>query len=451
MALTPDQYSLFERLLDNWRRRQWDDELLLGYRVGTARIEHLGMAIPPEMRRFLVFINWADTLVTSHTDRQQIRHLVLPGEDRASADLHRIADASNLDTQVEMFEDDVWTYGRSFLSVGANESDSSSPLIRAESPREMAAIVDLRTNTMRAAARFYGVDEVTNIGPRYATLYMPNETIWLEQKHGKWFELDRDVHRLGAVPVLMNLFRRRAGEWAGRPGIRIIIPLVDSVTRSMTNMQFAQESAGVPRMFMTGVAQGDFVDATGKPIPKFEAYFNAIHTLSKEGAKVGQLTAADLKNFETSVNVNAKLAAGLTKLPGDYFGINTTNPPGEGAIRGQEARLVRSVDLMNRRAGEVVGWGLGLAHRIATGEWVPGNQIRVGWFDPATPTVAQRMDAVTKAKSAGILSREGAWDELGWSEARKETERRYFEAESVDPFLMAMANRTTADVAAGTA
>jgi hypothetical protein len=32
-----------------------------------------------------------------------------------------------------------------------------------------------------------------------------------------------------------------------------------------------------------------------------------------------------------------------------------------------------------------------------------------------------------------VLSREGYWDELGWSEARKAKERAYFEAEALDP------------------
>ena len=34
------------------------------------------------------------------------------------------------------------------------------------------------------------------------------------------------------------------------------------------------------------------LDEAGKPVPMFEAYFDAIHTLATEGAKVGQLTAA---------------------------------------------------------------------------------------------------------------------------------------------------------------
>jgi hypothetical protein len=69
---------------------------------------------------------------------------------------------------------------------------------------------------------------------------------------------------------------------------------------------------------------------------------------------------------------------------------------------------------------------------------VEGNQVRTDWFDPATPTVSQREDALAKRRAAGVLSREGYWDELGWSEARKAKERAYFEAEALDPVTRAI-------------
>ena len=429
MALSEPERNLLSSLHRGLVKRSRADILNERYREGEARIEHLGMAIPPEMRRFMVYVNWCDTLVSSYVDRQQVRAITLPGEDESDPDLRAIFDASNMDTQLSMFSDDSWTFGRSFFTVGTNEDNESLPIVRAESPSEMSARVDVRRQQMTAAARFYkNADNVS-----CAVLYQPDETIWVERKNGRWVEVDRDEHDLGAVPVIMHLHRRRSGKWIGKPGISNLIPLVESVTRTMTNMQFGQEAAGIPRMWMTGVAQGDFVDKNGKPIPKFEAYWNAIHTLTKEGAKVGQLTAADLKNFETAVNVNGRLAASLTKLPMDYFGIATQQPATEGAVRGSEARLIRGVESFNTQIGDPLGWTMALAMRFATGEWVEGNRVRVDWFDPATPTVAQRMDAVTKAKSQGILSREGSWDELGWSEARKARERAYFAAEAADP------------------
>lgn len=447
MALSEPEKDLLGRLQRGLVKRSRADLLNERYREGEARIEHLGMAIPPELRRFMVYINWCDTLVTSYVDRQQVRAITLPGQDESDPDLRAMFDASNMDTQLRMFSDDSWTYGRSFFSVGTNEDDESLPIIRAEAPTEMSAKVDVRRQRMEAAARFYKNEDGTSA----AVLYLEDVTIWVERKNGQWVEVDRDEHDLGAVPVIMHLHRRRSGKWLGKPGISILTPLVDSVTRTMTNMQFAQEAAGLPRTWMTGVAAGDFVDKDGKPIPKFEAYWNAVHTLTKEGAKVGQLTAADLKNFETAVNVNGRLASSLTRLPLDYYGVSTAQPPTEGSIRGNEARLIRGVESFNTQIGDPLGWTMALAMRFATGEWVEGNRVRVDWFDPATPTVAQRMDAVVKAKGAGILSREGSWDELGWSEARKARERAYFEAESEDALFERILRPTagTADAGVG--
>ena len=92
-----------------------------------------------------------------------------------------------------------------------------------------------------------------------------------------------------------------------------------------------------------------------------------------------------------------------------------------------------------------LGWAGALALRFATGQTVEGNRVRVDWFDPATPTVSQREDALAKRRAAGVLSREGYWDELGWNEARKDKERAYFEAEALDPVTQALVNGVNND------
>lgn len=437
MALTPSELDLIYRLKQTYDANATTDELLLRYYTGKQRVEQLGMAIPPAMRRFLVITNWCRTLVDTTNERQQVRSLVLPGEETADPALRAIWDANNLSAHLAMFNVDRMVYGRAFMSVGANEDSPDLPLIRVESPREMAAIVDVRREVVQAAARFYG--SANGVSPTHVTLYLPDVTVWVELgADGRWYEADRDPHGLGAVPIVMHLNRRKSGGWTGESQMTDLIPLVDAAARSLTNLQFAQEAHGIPRMWMTGVAKGDFVDADGKPIPMFEAYFDAIHTLTKEGARVGQLTAADLKNFETALTIYGKEAANVTGFPARYFGLHTSNPPAEGAIRADEARLIRSVEAQNEQVGMTLGWVGALALRFATGREVEGNRVRVDWFDPATPTVAQRMDATVKAVQSGILSREGAWDELGWSEARKAKERTYFEAEALDPVTRAI-------------
>ena len=121
---------------------------------------------------------------------------------------------------------------------------------------------------------------------------------------------------------------------------------------------------------------------------------------------------------------------------------------GEGSIRAEETDMVRSIEQQNTEVGMTLGWTGALALRFATGDWVTGNRVHVDFFDPATPTVSQREDALAKRRAAGVLSREGYCDELGWSEARKAKERSYFAAEAMDPVTQAIVDGVTRDAAA---
>ena len=438
MALTPSEVELIDRLKRDLDSSSLTDELLLRYYLGRQRLEQLGMAIPPAMRRFLVIANWCRTVVDTTNDRQQVRSLILPGEETAHPLLRSIWDANNLSAHLAMFNKDRMIYGRAFMSVGANEKNPELPLVRVESPREMVATIDRRHEIVTAAARFYGATALSG-GPTNVTLYQPHQTVWVSKgQDGRWYEVDRNVHNLGVVPVVMHLNRRMSGGWTGESQMTDVIPLVDSAARSLTNLQFAQEAHGVPRMWMAGVKKEDFIGADGQPIPQYEAYFDAIHTITDAAGKVGQLTAADLKNFETALNIYGTQASVTTGFPARYFGLLAANPPTEGSIRADEARLIRSVESQNVEVGTTLGWVGALAYRFSTGRVVEGNQVRTDWFDPATPTISQREDALAKRHAEGVLSREGYWDELGWSEARKAKERAYFAAEVMDPMTAAI-------------
>lgn len=440
MALTPSEVELIEELKRRLDARALADERNYRYYRLKQRIEQLGMAIPPDMRRFLVVANWPRVVVRTISGRQKVRGLIMPGEETMDPTLRAIWDASNLSAQTAMFRVDKYVSGRAFMSVGSNERNPELPLVRVESPREMEAMVDLRREEMLAAARFYGVD-TNGMGPTNVTLYLPERTIWVAKNtNGRWSEIDRDEHGLGAVPVLMDLNQRMSGGFEGESELTDIIGLTDSVARSLTNLQFAQEAHGIPRMWMAGVKPEEFVGTDGKPTPMFEAYFDAIHTITDPAGKVGQLTAADLKNFETALNVYGRQAAVSYGFPARYFGITTSNPPAEGAIRADENDLVNYVEQKNESEGMVLGWMGALALRFATGNWVEGNRVRVDYFDPGTPTFAQRADALTKMRSVGAISLEGMWDELGWSEARKAKERQYLAREARDPLLESIAS-----------
>jgi len=428
VALSSDLQELVDELTLQATNLDVDDQRHLEYYEGVQRLNQLGIAVPPELRKFVTIVNWPRVVVDTIEHRQDVKALLLPGEDTSDAGLMELWRANNLDSELSLLNIDQMVYGRGFVCVGSNEDDPKHPLITVESPREITVKVDRRTRRIAAALRLYDVQQGV---AQALTLYLPDVTVWATREAGEWVEVDRDDHKLGRVPVVMFLNRRRTGQWCGRSEMDDIIPLTDAAARSLTNLQVAAETHSVPQKWVLGMSKGDFVDADGNQLPAWQSYFSAIWAHGNPNAKVGQFTASDLKNFHDTVNHYGQLASSVTGFPGKYFGLFTANPAAEGAIRADEAQMVKTIERKNATTGNSLAWVLGIARRIQTGDWEDGNLISVEWHDPGTPTFSQKADALQKlAGGIPIISREGAWDELGWSVARKDRERGYFKAES---------------------
>ena len=112
VALTPSEIELIEELKRRHDARAFMDERHLRYFLLKQRVEHLGMAIPPTMRRFLVVANWPRVVVRTITGRQKVRSLILPGQETADPRLRAIWDANNLSAHTKMFRTDKYVLGK---------------------------------------------------------------------------------------------------------------------------------------------------------------------------------------------------------------------------------------------------------------------------------------------------------------------------------------------------
>ena len=432
-TLNGSEKSLHDRMTSEFGKISRVDELHEKYYEGRQRLEHIGLAVPPELRRFETVVNIPRVAVDEVERRLDVKSLMLPGSDTADDGLREGWDANNLDSESPLLHKDALTFGRGFVTVGSNEDDREHPLITVEPTRQMTCIVDRRKRSMLSAMRVYKNFD----GTRCRTLYLPNSTLWLEAGPKGWEVVDRDDHGLGRVPVVLFLNRRRAGHWHGTSEMADVMGLTDSVARTLTNMAIAAEVHSVPQKWVAGADPNDFKDPqTGDMKPLWETYFGAIIASAKEETKFGQFQASDLKNFHESVDKLMIWSANLLGLPTRYFGQDTVNPAAEGAIRADEARLVKNAERKQMTFGDGWGWVMGLYERFRTGEWLDANRLKVEWHDAGTPTFAQRADAIQKlAGGVPILSRQGAWDELGWSDTRKSREIAYFDEESANPYL----------------
>lgn len=430
------------------RDARWpDDERLNKYYNGTQRLRQMGLAVPPALRSFETAVNWPRLVVDALNTRLQVKSFLTPDGKKAESILEGWK-YNNLDSESRIAHLEALIYGRSFVCVGSNDEDPAHPLVTVESPREITVEIDPRTRRISRALRVYGVSEKTGL-PMHATLYEPDATTWFQrdEAYGRWSQTGRDDHRLGRVPIVMMVNRRRAGDFNGVSEIADVIDMTDAAARALTNLQVASETHAIPARHVAGVSKGDFVGADGKPLPVWESYFTAMMATANKDAKFGQFTASDLKNFTETIRFYSEQVAQVSRMPQFQLGPSTGNPPSADAIRAAESLHVSRAEEVMTAFGDAWGWVMALYERFRTGDWVNGNAVETVWHDAATPTVAARADAIVKLSGGKpVLSIEGAWDEMGWSEARKQTERERLASEAEDPELA----RIMRDLVAGT-
>jgi hypothetical protein len=431
LSLSVTENSIFNSLRMTLMRSQRETVLLNDYYEGTHRLEQLGLAIPEELKHFTVCVNWPRVTVDAVEQRLDVTGFRMPGKDAADDSLWDIWQYNNMDERAGFAHVDALALARSYVTVSTNGEDREFPLITVESPNEMIAIRDPRTHRITAALRMYGTSLEQN---RRATFYLPNRTVWLVLSDGKWVdEFDPDEHNLGSASVVSLVNRNRATRVTGSivegvSEMTDIIPIADSASRAITNAQLATETTAVPQKYALGMSKGDFVDANGKPLPVWEAYFGSVWANANKDAKVGQLESADLANFETMINMYSRIGSGLTGLPIEYFGLNTQNSPSAEGQRAGETRLIKKAERKQTSFGSSWESVQRLVLRFRDGEWNDdARRMETLWRDAGTPTQAQVTDAIVKEYQSGLTDWETAQENLGRSPetiARMKTRRK---------------------------
>lgn len=460
MALSDDENDLLKHLNTKVRKTEQRNRVLEAYYEGEQRVEQLGLAIPPELRHFLTIAAWPGTYADEIAARTTLEGFELPDATEADEELWRIWQANDLDSEAKLGQLDAIVRGNAFAIIGAGDADTPDspsaeggdnnrerareiPLITVESSDEVAVELSPRTRQPIAGAKFYTQD-----GTAYATLYQPNETVWLERRNARWDEVERDEHDLGVLPVVPLVSRARLAKRDGRAIFTRIMGLTDAGARALTNAQVATEAIAVPQRYAVGVAPTDFKDKDGNTLPAWEAYFGAVWALRNPDAKVGSLSAAELSNFDNIVSLYAKLVSGVSGLPMRYLGQTTTNPPSAEGILADESRIIAQVEDFQRTLEASWERVMQIAVRIRDGKWDPRmRQLETQWRSAATPTRAQAADAAVKLVQANILPREAAWVDLGYSAARRMKLAEMFEAQEARNPVAQIAARLNPELA----
>lgn len=397
-----------------------DYDIHQAYYDGEVRLASIGWALPPSMRILSTVVNWPRLAIDSLTDRMQIGGFRLAGSPRIDTRLHEWWQYNDMDTEAPLVHTECLAKRRAYITVAGNDDPELPPIFATETAQDVYAAVNRRTRSVEwAVRRPYAVDPLSPWLGESATLYLPRETIHYRSMTGVgWQVADVVAHGLGVVPVVPMPNRVDLNDRLGRSDMMDVMGLTDAACRSLTNLQGAQELLAVPQRYVLGAQAKDFVDAEGKPKTNWEVYLARMLTLADPEAKIGQLPAADLRNFTETLTAYGKLVSSVTGLPPHYLGYSADNPASAEAITGSEVRLVKRAE---RRMVTVEGpWELAqrIGIKIADGEET-ASRLETVWGDASTPTFAAKADAVVKLYGAGLVPRSAAWDALGYSQEQQ--------------------------------
>jgi hypothetical protein len=395
-------------------------------------------------------INWPETIVDSVNRRLRIEGFRLGQTSEADDELWRIWTANELDEESPLAHADALVHGITYLSVWGNDEDPDTPTITYESAHQVVVEYEPGSRTLRAALKKWRDGSET-----YATLYLRDQIRRYVARtvvgQPRWELREAPLRNpLGAVPIVPMVNRGRLLNKSGRSELKSVAPIADAINTLATNMMVTSDYYTTPRRWATGMAvPGGTPDSIERLQAQVKAYWDEASKektwIAGTGVQFGQFDEADLAGFVAGINLLTAAVAAIGGLPPDDLGLNTTNPASAEARRAAETTLIlRAKEKWDPFGGASVrGMRLAIAARdgIALRD-VPQEfkRMKAAWADPATPAVAQAMDAAVKGKEAGIYDVEAAQAQVGMSPV----ERAAVKARAVEAANLA----ATADVRA---
>lgn len=390
------------------------------YYSGESRLDALGVSLPPDVRVLEMAAMWpklaVDVLVES---------LVLEGfstaEGDVSEELRKTFQANNFDTLWPLAMADAMVQGRSFVVIGPGQDDI--PKLSAHSAKSIYTRRNIMGTVIEAVQRFRsGEDE-------FAVHYEPGQITQYVESRGRWMQVAKPQQSgYAGVPIVPVENRIRLGGEV-HSEISDIAKLCDAASRSLTNLQVAQELLAMPMRYLFGDgADEEKLDQNGRRVSQIQAYFGRFLT-GPAGSTAGQIPGADLQQIISTFKLYAQQVSAMTGIPPFMMGISAdSNPSSAEAMRSAKDRLINRAMVKQNLFGDA-------AEQIARitlqmqGEDISGLEtLESRWRDPAVASVSSRNALMLQAHAQGLISGETARESLGLTPEQLSRELRIEQA-----------------------
>lgn len=279
----------------------------------SQQVQQIIAQLPPQALSLATPLGWSRTITESIADGVRLLGY------RDPVTLENVAPklswwkANRMKVQARAVHTATLAYGLGFITV-SSDPNTNEPIVRAESMRAITTLCDPATGRVVAALRVYGGDDTRWYAGTNATLYTATEVISYAKNGGQWQETGAVEHSARRCPVVQfaNVADLDSLPW---PEARPAWPIIGAATRGLISMQLTGETMGAPLRVLSGVQPQDLKDSSGRIRSEYEVYTAALMALGDPAAKLMQVSAAEMSNFQTLMSVYASLVTSVTPMP----------------------------------------------------------------------------------------------------------------------------------------
>lgn len=392
-------------------RRQFES-----YYEGTTRLSALGVSLPPDVRVLEVQAPFAKMSI------DVLSEVLIPsgfiigegGEDETEL-LRSVWQANDLDSAFTVAATEALVSGSVFWIVAPPAEGQEFATVRPVGPQNARCRVDHRGHPIEGVAVYRHPD-----GGKGATYYTPEGVAFFRESHGRWVDTGegrRDSWGMSMVPMFN---RARLKDRYGRSDLKELAPIIDAASRTLTNLQVAQEVAALPLRGLVGDGSDQALAQFGS---RMEAYIGRILALPKGGDLV-QLSGTNLEVFSSTYRLYALQISAMTGIPPSMLGVTSdSNPTSAEALRVAKDRLIMRAESKQRQFADALEEVARKVIQIHGGSVEGLEVLEVTWRDPAAPSVSAMAANALQAQAQGVISNETAAEYLRLTPEQMRRER----------------------------
>lgn len=396
---------------------QFDARKFDAYYNNEARLDALGVNIPPEARILEMVVPWPRLSIDVLVEVLTFVGYTLgsdPNDPRLKY-LKSAFQANNMNTGIRLALTDALVQGGSYWLVGKGRKYPRITSISADDAAiERDEFGDISEAVVRwrvGASRF----------DRRLSHYQRGRTDVYASAPTGWEHIDKLSGKtdIDEVPVVPMLNKARTSDHLGRSELIEVMKLSDAGSRTLTGLQVAQELEAMPKrwIFADGITKA--LEESGKS--KLEAYMGYLN-FGPEGGKVQQLNGAALDPLINSFKLYAQIVSSITGIPPSMLGISTDNPSSAEAMRVAKERLTTRGEAKQSMFGDSLEDLARIVLLMGGQDTDDLESLESVWRDVATPSKSSQQAMALQAFQSGAISARTMRDFLDLTPAQRQRE-----------------------------